>query len=66
MEAAFLDLEEDDDELRTIYIQNEDDEIISPFSGTNDIYVTYRPGIYGCMETDKEFKVVVIEEIEED
>jgi len=63
MDAAFLDLEEeDDDSLPIVYIDNEEDEILSPFTGKPDIYMTHKTGVYGCIITDKEFRVELKEE----
>jgi len=59
--AVFIDLEEEDENygLPIVYIDSENDIILSPFSGTDEIYATYRPNVYGCLATDKEFLVVM-------
>ena len=61
LNAAFIDLEEEEEiyGLPIVYIKDVDDIILSPFTNTKDIYATYRPNVYGCLETDKEFLVVI-------
>jgi len=61
MQAAYLDLDEEEDtsDLPIVYIDDEGDLILSPFTGKPDVYPTHRSNIYGCFETDKEFRVIL-------